>query len=164
MQDRVPLHPGRIKLMPVPGKPNIYDMIRQDDATVTGTPLCKASMLTDATCDKLGLDHDDATPDDALAALHHMADVHVAIITLSATGWVGDNSPYTQPVAISAVSADSKVDVQPTDTTIETMIDSGCYSLRIDNVDGVCTAHVVGGKPEKDIVVQVTVSRPVSAT
>lgn len=164
MQDRVPLHPGRVKLTPVAGQENIYDLERQDGATVAGTPLNKASLLTDATCDKLRLEHDTATPDDALSALYQMADVYVTNITLSAAGWVGDSSPYTQPVAISAVTADSKVDVQPTDAAIETMVNSGTYSLRIDNVDGVCTAHAVGDKPEEDMTVQVTVSRPATTT
>lgn len=47
MNDRVPTHPGRVKLTPVSG--NIYDLERADEPTVAGTPLNKATFLTDAT-------------------------------------------------------------------------------------------------------------------
>ena len=30
MQDRVSLHPGRVKLVPVAGQENTYDMVRAD--------------------------------------------------------------------------------------------------------------------------------------
>ena len=48
MQDRVSTYPGRWKLTPVTGQTNIYDAERADDPTVTGTPLNKATFLTDA--------------------------------------------------------------------------------------------------------------------
>ena len=64
MQDRVPTHPGRVKLIPVPGEANTYDMVRADDPTEPGTPLNKANLLTDATCSALGLPNT-ATPNDA---------------------------------------------------------------------------------------------------
>lgn len=40
--DRVPTYPGRVKLVPVPGQANTYDMVRADEPTVEGTPLNKA--------------------------------------------------------------------------------------------------------------------------
>lgn len=49
MQDRVATYPGRVKLTPVAGQTNIYDMERADSPTVAGTPLNKQSLLTDAT-------------------------------------------------------------------------------------------------------------------
>ena len=46
-KDRVPQYPGRIKLTPVSGQTNVYDMVIQDGAGVTGypigTPLNKAT-------------------------------------------------------------------------------------------------------------------------
>lgn len=42
-KDRVPTYPGRVKLIPVEGQPNTYDMIRADAPTEEGTPIDKAA-------------------------------------------------------------------------------------------------------------------------
>ena len=68
MQDRVPLYPGRVKLTPVSGQENTYDMVRADEPTQEGTPLSKATFLKDDTAALFGLDAT-AVPDDALAVL-----------------------------------------------------------------------------------------------
>lgn len=65
MQDRVSLHPGRVKLVPVPGQENTYDMVRADSPRQEGTPLNKDSLLKDATASLFGL-RADAVPDDVL--------------------------------------------------------------------------------------------------
>ena len=68
MKDRVPLYPGRVRLTPVSGQENTYDMVRADEPTQEGTPLNKASLLKDSTATLLGLP-DTAVPDDALIAI-----------------------------------------------------------------------------------------------
>ena len=68
MQDRVPLYPGRVKMTPVAGQANTYDMVRADDPTQAGTPLNKATLLKDATAALYGLGTG-AVPDDVLAEL-----------------------------------------------------------------------------------------------
>ena len=68
MQDRVPLYPGRVKLTPVSGQENTYDMVRADEPTQEGTPLNKSTLLKDATASLFGLGTD-AVPDDVLALL-----------------------------------------------------------------------------------------------
>ena len=68
MQDRVPLYPGRVKMTPVAGQANTYDMVRADDPTQAGTPINKASLLKDATAALFGLTAA-AVPDDVLAEL-----------------------------------------------------------------------------------------------
>ena len=68
MQDRVPLYPGRVKLNPVSGQANTYDLTRADQPTQEGTPLNKASLLKDATAALFGLPNT-AVPDDALHLL-----------------------------------------------------------------------------------------------
>ena len=40
--DRVPKHPGRVRLIPVTGQANTYDMVRADEPLVEGTRLDKA--------------------------------------------------------------------------------------------------------------------------
>lgn len=68
MQDRVPLYPGRVKMTPVAGQANTFDMVRADDPTQAGTPINKASLLKDATAALFGLTAA-AVPDDVLAEL-----------------------------------------------------------------------------------------------
>lgn len=71
MQDRVSLHPGRVKMTPVAGQANTFDMVRADEPTQAGTPLNKASLLTDATAAMLDLGAD-AVPDNALKILSRL--------------------------------------------------------------------------------------------
>ena len=68
MQDRIPLYPGRVKMTPVAGQANTYDMVRADDPTQAGTPLNKATLLKAATAALYGLGAS-AVPDDVLAEL-----------------------------------------------------------------------------------------------
>ena len=68
MKDRVPVYPGRVKLVPVSGQENVYDMTRADQPTQQGDPLNKATLLKDATAALFGLGAD-AVPDDVLAFL-----------------------------------------------------------------------------------------------
>ena len=68
MKDRVPLYPGRVKMVPVAGQENVYNMTRADQPTQEGTPLNKATLLKDATAALFGLGPD-SVPDDVLANL-----------------------------------------------------------------------------------------------
>mgnify|MGYP004649578991 CR=1 FL=1 len=68
MKDRIPLYPGRVKLVPVDGEENTYDLVRADQPTQAGTPLNKSSLLKDTTSVLYGLD-ENALPDDVLAML-----------------------------------------------------------------------------------------------
>lgn len=71
MQDRVPLHPGRVKLTPVSGQENTYDMTRADEPTQEGTPLNKSTLLKDTTAALYGLGAD-AVPDDMFTRIAKM--------------------------------------------------------------------------------------------
>ena len=73
MQDRVPLYPGRVKMTPVSGQANTYDMTRADDPTQAGTPLNKATLLKDATAALFGMSGI-AVPDDVFAYLGQYAE------------------------------------------------------------------------------------------
>lgn len=68
MKDRIPLYPGRVKLNPVTGQENTYDMVRADSPVQEGTPLNKASLLRDDTAALYGQSAD-AVPDDILSIL-----------------------------------------------------------------------------------------------
>lgn len=68
MQDRVSLYPGRVKLTPVAGQANTYDLTRADQPTQEGDPLNKNTLLKDSTAALFGLDSD-AVPDSILAKI-----------------------------------------------------------------------------------------------
>ena len=42
VKDRIPTYPGRVKLVPVDGQENTYDMVRADSPIEAGTPINKA--------------------------------------------------------------------------------------------------------------------------
>ena len=101
MKDRVSLYPGRVKLVPVAGQENTYDMVRADSPTQEGTPLNKDSLLKDATAALYGLGSD-AVPDEVFSLLKTLvdnaqssADSKVKIQTGSyvGTGTHGEDSP-----------------------------------------------------------------------
>ena len=70
MKDRLSKYPGRVKLTPVAGQADTFDMIRADEPEEAGTPLNKNSLLKDETAEAMGLDPEtNPTPNDALAAL-----------------------------------------------------------------------------------------------
>lgn len=68
MEDRIPLYPGRVKMVPVEGQPDVYDMTRADEAIRDGTPINKTNLLKDTTAEQFGLDSA-AVPDDILSWL-----------------------------------------------------------------------------------------------
>ena len=73
MQDRVSLYPGRVKLTPVVGQENTFDLVRADQPTQEGTPLNKANLLTDETASLFNLGQD-AVPNEVLAAIKSLID------------------------------------------------------------------------------------------
>lgn len=96
MQDRVPLYPGRVKLVPVSGQENTYDMTRVDQPSEEGTPLNKNSLLKDATAALFGLGAD-AVPDDVLKKIKTListaqgsADISLKFVTGSYIGSWGN--------------------------------------------------------------------------
>lgn len=79
MQDRVSLYPGRVKLEPVAGQANLYDLTRADQPTQEGTPLNKANLLSDATAAAIkallaSQTEDPATPNESLNILAQAVD------------------------------------------------------------------------------------------
>lgn len=101
MKDRIPLYPGRVKMTPVSGQANIYDMERADQPTQEGTPLSKATLLSDATAAALGLTGDDPTVDEALGSLAAHASGWVKIAEYKTAGAY----EFTVPSRITKVGA-----------------------------------------------------------
>lgn len=70
MKDRTPTYPGRIKLTPVEGQENKYDLEWADEPVQEGTPLNKATLLSDTVATMLGMAQDDPTVSDAFLYIY----------------------------------------------------------------------------------------------
>ena len=68
MKDRISLYPGRVKLTPVSGQTNVYDLERADEPLQEGTPLNRDTLLSAEVASFLGL-AENATPSEALKIL-----------------------------------------------------------------------------------------------
>lgn len=77
--------------------------------------------------------------------------------TLTASGWSGTASPYTQRVTVTGGKATSQVNVQGDATAIQQMLDDGTNAIYIANNNGIFTAYAVGGKPTANLSIQMTV-------
>lgn len=78
MRDRVPRYPGRVKLTPVSGQANVYDMTRADSPTQEGDPINKSTLLKDSTAALFGLGPD-AVPDDVFSKIFDHVDTILTI-------------------------------------------------------------------------------------
>ena len=78
MRDRVPRYPGRVKLTPVSGQANVYDMIRADSPTQEGDPINKSTLLKDSTAALYGLGSN-AVPDDVFSKIFDHVDTILSI-------------------------------------------------------------------------------------
>ena len=96
MKDRTPKYPGRVKLTPVSGQTNVYDMTRADSPTQDGDPINKATLLKDTTAALYDLGTD-ALPDDVLQVIRTLIDGRSRIEagTYTGTGTVGSSNPNT---------------------------------------------------------------------
>ena len=97
MKDRVPTYPGRVRLTPLGG--NLYDLAMADEPSQVGTPLNKATLLTDATASLLGLSGD-PTVDNALARLVDIINGRVIKGSYTGTGVGGSGNPNSLTFAL----------------------------------------------------------------
>ena len=82
---------------------------------------------------------------------------HISNISLLTASWTGSD-PYTQTVTISSstITANTKVDIQPSEEVYDQLVADNVGYLAIKNVNGTLTAVAKGGKPSVDLTVQVT--------
>lgn len=83
-----------------------------------------------------------------------------ATITLPAANWTGDANPWSQVVTINGVTANSKVDLQPTAVQI-VELQNNDIALMAENDDGVITVYAIGSKPTVDYTMQVLITEVV---
>lgn len=86
----------------------------------------------------------------------------VGSVTLSDT-WTGSASPYSQTVTVTGatVTANSRVDLQPTAAQIASLISDGVTGLVIENNNGTLTAYAVGAETTAEMTVQCTVEETI---
>lgn len=159
MQDRVALFPGRVKLVPVSGQTNVYDLTRNDSPTVEGTPLNKENLLADTTCEALGISADTGTPNDALAALNNnkAGKSTTEAATLSSASWTGSSAPFSYALSISGVTSTSYQEIIPGLNITQAQLEAlqGANIVDGGQSSGVITLKAWGTKPSIDIPIRV---------
>lgn len=78
-------------------------------------------------------------------------------IPLPATGWVGEDSPYSQVVNIEGVTEYTKVDLQPDVEQLAIFHDKD-IAFVTENEDGIVTVYAIGDKPTNDYEIQATIT------
>lgn len=78
-------------------------------------------------------------------------------VTLRASAWVGNTSPYSQVVSIEGVTANSQVDLTPSVEQLAVFYDKS-LAFVTENENGVVTVYAIGQKPVHDYTIQVTIT------
>ena len=134
MQDRVSLYPGRVKLVPVAGQENTYDMVRADSPTQEGMPLNKANLLSDDAEIALFGVANDRTVSEAFTGIGSklkliMSDM--ASITLTVTDQAGNP---VKNVLVNGIYSDSGAAVYTNDSGVASgYIAEGSQTISIKN-------------------------------
>lgn len=123
IKDRIPTYPGRVRLTPVPGQENVYDMVRADEPIEPGTPINKTLF-------------------ENLASISN--------VTLLSTGWtLGADGRYTQTVAVEGMTTlknlvivDCDLNTDDADARVATMFAWAFPSLHeVKQGDGTLTFY-----------------------
>lgn len=81
----------------------------------------------------------------------------IADVTLPASDWTGEASPYSQVVTIEGVTKYSQVDLTPSVEQL-TIFYNKDLAFVTENEDGVVTVYAIGQKPMNDYVIQATIT------
>lgn len=167
MKDRVPTYPGRVRMTPVTGQTNVYDMELADQPTEAGTPLNKANLLTDATATALGLDpSDNPSPDDAFDQIAQAKQDNGVqyTATLPSSGWSLVNGYYTQTVTVSGLLAsyatDPIVDVALSGNdaaTDDALVEAWAYISLVETGTDSVTAYCTQAAPSVNVPIIIIV-------
>ena len=95
--------------------------------------------------------------EEGIAAANNKPMARIGSVTISASKWTGDNSPYAQVVTISGVTENSQVDLTPSVEQLAVFYNKSLMFVT-ENDGGVVTVYAIGQKPESDYTIQVTVT------
>lgn len=102
-------------------------------------------------------------------ALPFSSVIKIRTISLPASGWTGDTSPFAQAVTIDDVTANSKIDLQLTPQQLVWVQDND-FALTTENNNGTITVYAIGDEaPDVNFtedegglgLIQVTISETV---
>lgn len=162
MTDRQPLNPRRVKVTDeTTGESRFVTWEYADNPKVEGTPLNKATLLSDETAQEILGRVDDPTVDMALYALAHR--VYNLEFELSSDDWQGEEASFTQTVSVENIKeTDNPIaDVGLPDDSEEAAQATerwGCIS-KIETMDGQVKVTCFEDRPETDISVRLMVVR-----
>lgn len=103
---------------------------------------------------------EESTLEDRVVTLENKGTT-ISTVTLLADSWTGDSAPYSQQVAISGVTINSKVDLQPTAEQTKELQDED-IAFVAENNDGIVTIYAINGKPIIDYTIQVQLTEVTS--
>lgn len=83
--------------------------------------------------------------------------VRIGQVTLTASAWAGNASPYSQVVTIDGVTENSQVDLTPSAEQLAIFYEKD-LAFVTENENGVVTVYAIGQKPENDYTIQVTIT------
>lgn len=81
----------------------------------------------------------------------------ISTVTLTASKWIGNASPYSQIVSIEGVTKNSQVDLTPSVEQLAIFYDKD-LTFVTENNNGVVTVYAIGQKPTNDYTMQVTIT------
>ena len=81
----------------------------------------------------------------------------IAEVSLLASGWVGEASPYSQVVNVEGATANSQIDLTPSVEQLAIFHEKD-LAFVAENEDGVVTVYAIGDKPTNDYTMQVTIT------
>lgn len=81
----------------------------------------------------------------------------ISEVTLTAAGWVGAASPYSQVVNIEGVTPYSQVDLTPSIEQLAIFYQKD-LAFVTENENGIVTVYALGDKPQNDYTIQVTIT------
>jgi hypothetical protein len=103
----------------------------------------------------------DLTIEDRIFALEKIQSPEfINSVTLYASNWIGEVSPYSQVVHIEGATQYSKIDLQPSTEQL-TIFHEKDLAFVAENEDGVITVYCVGQKPTNDYTMQITMTEVV---
>ena len=94
---------------------------------------------------------------EARERLNKMSVATIGEVTLLATKWVGNSSPYSQVVTIAGVTENSQVDLTPSVEQLSIFYDKD-LTFVTENEGGVVTVYAIGQKPENNYTIQATIT------
>ena len=97
-----------------------------------------------------------------IAGHHNSIIAKTSTIELLASKWKGTDSVYSQTVTLSGITANSRVDLQPSPEQLKNLMDLK-ISMIAANDNGTVTVYAIGGAPDSDYIMQVMITEVTSA-